>query len=309
MEFNVKPKNLARQEKGLPQTISQLIQKYKLDALWDNIQKIVNEVLQHADFIRAGEISADRIKGGILTLGGENNVSGKLKVVDENGDGIIDISKDGLILENGTKIIGSDGLISNLQFGGIVSHNFYRKTTEGAYDTLGFEVEDVFYGENRPTLLTISPTLPKGFTIISATVNVRHYPLKLLGLDAQHIGWGYCRKLKLYYRTNTNIFGEYGIYEGTTPNTNSGIEIQNAFGRESYTPSVPTNVSHKMETISSIDVSSYIKDNNTELVIKSTDTIDKYTGDTEKDYLVCALKTGMVKVTLDVIGYFKEEVV
>ncbi len=308
MDFNVRPKSLVRQEKGLPQTISQLIQKYKLDALWDNIQKIVNEVLQHADFIRAGEISADRIKGGTLKLGGENNISGKLKVVDESGNGIVDISKDGFILENGTKIIGSDGLISNLQFGGVVSHNSYKRTNEGAYDTLGFEVEEVVYGENRPTLLIISPVIPKGFTIVSAIVNLRHYPLKILGLGAQHMGWGYCRNLKLYYRTNARIYGEYGMYEGIIPNVNCGTEIQNAFGGESYTPSVPTNSLQKMDVVSSVDVSEYFsEDNDVEFIIKSTDIIDGYTGDTDIDYLACALKTGMVQATLDIIGYFKEE--
>ena len=82
MDFDIKPNKPTRQDSMMPQTLEQLIKKYKLDSMWDEIQKLVSELLQHADFIRAGTLTGDRIKGGTLTLGGENNVNGELKVLD-----------------------------------------------------------------------------------------------------------------------------------------------------------------------------------------------------------------------------------
>ena len=49
-----------------------------------------------ADFIVAGTMLADRIKGGTLTLGGSNNVNGIAKVLDANGNEVVRLDKDGV---------------------------------------------------------------------------------------------------------------------------------------------------------------------------------------------------------------------
>lgn len=49
-----------------------------------------------ADFIVAGTMLADRIKGGTLTLGGDNNTNGTAKVLDAKGNEIIRLDKDGV---------------------------------------------------------------------------------------------------------------------------------------------------------------------------------------------------------------------
>ena len=69
-----------------------------------------------ADFITTGTMSAERINGGTLKLGGNNNTNGSIQVVDASGKNLVSISKDGLILSNGTKLIGNGGVLSNLQF-------------------------------------------------------------------------------------------------------------------------------------------------------------------------------------------------
>ena len=49
-----------------------------------------------ADFIVAGTMLADRIKGGTLTLGGDNNRNGMAKVLDAKGNEIVRLDKDGV---------------------------------------------------------------------------------------------------------------------------------------------------------------------------------------------------------------------
>ena len=46
MDFDIKPQKTSRQDSMMPQTIEQLIKKYKLDSMWENIQKIVEEVIE-----------------------------------------------------------------------------------------------------------------------------------------------------------------------------------------------------------------------------------------------------------------------
>ncbi len=50
-----------------------------------------------ADLITAGEMSADRIRGGTLILGGQNNTFGALQIVDESGNVIGTWDRNGLI--------------------------------------------------------------------------------------------------------------------------------------------------------------------------------------------------------------------
>lgn len=58
-----------------------------------------------AKFITSGTMSADRIQGGTLVLGGNNNVSGILRILDANGTVIGSWDKNGIVTDKGT--IGS----------------------------------------------------------------------------------------------------------------------------------------------------------------------------------------------------------
>lgn len=95
-----------------------------------------------ADFIATGTMSAERINGGTLKLGGNNNTNGSIQVLDASGKELVTISKDGLILNNGTKLIGNGGVLSNLQFGsiGYSEINGYTRRA-GEYDALGFIIQ------------------------------------------------------------------------------------------------------------------------------------------------------------------------
>lgn len=64
------------------------------------LRKIYAEGID-ADYITTGHLSADRILGGTLELGGWNNENGVLKIIDENGDIIGTWDKEGITILKG----------------------------------------------------------------------------------------------------------------------------------------------------------------------------------------------------------------
>ena|GEM_PF-1000024 len=63
----------------------------------------------NADFITAGTMVADRIFGGVLTLGGANNGNGTLRVLDSSGNVLGTLDKDGLLIVGSTTKSSLDG--------------------------------------------------------------------------------------------------------------------------------------------------------------------------------------------------------
>ena len=103
-------------------------------------------------------IRFDWAKGGTLTLGGENNVSGQLIVLDEKGNRVCEMNKDGAIVK-GQFISGDseEGTHITIKPGGIVwtdenedvERTFYTKTYEivGEDDTIvQFRTPQTYYG-------------------------------------------------------------------------------------------------------------------------------------------------------------------
>ena len=61
----------------------------------------------NASYILAGNMAADRIYGGTLSLGGYNNASGVLSIKDSNGNNIGKWDKDGIYITKGSISIGT----------------------------------------------------------------------------------------------------------------------------------------------------------------------------------------------------------
>lgn len=75
-----------------------------------------------ADFIVAGTMLADRIKGGTLTLGGKENGDGTAKVLDANGNVVVALTNQGIVVDHADE---GSVLISN---GSIFVRNIEGKT-------------------------------------------------------------------------------------------------------------------------------------------------------------------------------------
>lgn len=295
MDFDIKPNKPTRQDSMMPQTLEQLIKKYKLDSMWDEIQKLVTELLQHADFIRAGTLTGDRIRGGTLTLGGEDNVNGELRVLDKDGDGIARISKEGFILENGTQLIGANGVLSNLQFG---QYDWKR---------VGYSTDYFPYPVGEYLYVNIPIFIPQNFDIESAKVTLCHSPVRWA--YSSTVVWGYCRNLKLYIREEgSNYFQDVQLSSEMAPeNDLIATEITNAFGTNGFTASQPNDSSHVTQSKVSIDIKSYLKTNkNIVLQIRSGNTIPALNSDIGNTYQRNYLnQTGNVKAIVDIVGKMK----
>lgn len=63
----------------------------------------------YADFIVAGTMLADRIKGGTLILGGKDNWDGVAKVLDGDGNEIVRMDSDGIVAKGKYVCEGTDG--------------------------------------------------------------------------------------------------------------------------------------------------------------------------------------------------------
>ena len=65
-----------------------------------------------ADFIVAGTMLADRIKGGTLILGGKENGDGTAKVLDANGNTVVALTNQGIVVDHadeGGVLISNEG--------------------------------------------------------------------------------------------------------------------------------------------------------------------------------------------------------
>lgn len=120
-----------------------------------------------ADFITVGTMRADRIKGGTLKLGGEENVAGVGQVCDENGNVLITLDKRGITLAPSVtisweNISGTDDIPTKTQVTKIAEDTI--KTTNVVAENLQVKTANIL-GELSADKIT-SGTL-QGVTIIS----------------------------------------------------------------------------------------------------------------------------------------------
>ena len=194
------------------------------------------------------------------------------------------------------------GVLANLKFNGTVSHvqGFFPKPV-GNFDALGFECAEADVGENQVTYMEIHPIIPNNFRILSAQLLVEHYPIKVWYNNNTY--WGYARNLRLYKGSKANMYENYDAFNGIYRREKTMQEIPNALGSNGFNPSVPTSSSQILETVLSIELKDYIL-NDEYFVIKSANAAPSYTGQ-DSDFYNCAIGTGMVSATLNIIGYLK----
>lgn len=323
-------KKVNRRDGGVPQTIQQLIRKYSLDTMWENIQagtinadriktgiinadliktgtinadliktgvinaSLISAGILNADLIKAGTMSADRIKGGTLILGGENDTNGSMQVKDAEGNNLVSIGKEGLKLENGTQLISEEGILSVIQFG----QNNWKKVGYNANPSNNV-MEKMTYD--------IPVFIPEGYTIMDARVVLMHSPIKWSGYGKN--GWGYCKNLRLYKNEQAENWYEEIILdsEGFTEEEYYTNEIEKAFGEGGFSPTVPGETNHNVE----MTISKNIKDF---LSIDKSMTLQIHSGNEPPEFNIdlgdlysseCFNNTGNCIAILTVIGFYK----
>lgn len=251
-----------------------------------------------ADFITTGTMSAERINGGTLKLGGNNNTNGSVQVVDANGKNLVSISKDGLILSNGTKLIGNGGVLSNLQFiaTGISEINGDTKNA-GEYLWLGFMPGYVSAADKYDLFIDIS--VPSNFTITSAYLTLRHIPIKMNMKNGTTV-YGYVRNVKAYIADMSSSAYVEGDEQSEYQAQLEGIyynEISSCFNNSNnnFTAAVPSANNLKVTEVTSKDIASKIK-KKCRIKIATTNSVPSSAKD-------CFAQTGFVFAQLNVYGY------
>ena len=272
-------------------------------SLWDKSDatiKLSNITLDSTDIFRKAIIATNDVNSGALV--GYNKIITSINNASEKNT-IDPIKLKNIYIPNTTNYAINDlGVLANLKFNGTVSHvqGFFPKPV-GNFDALGFECAEADVGENQVTYMEIHPIIPNNFRILSAQLLVEHYPIKVWYNNNTY--WGYARNLRLYEGSKANMYENYDAFNGIYRREKSTKEIPNALGSNGFNPSVPTSSSQILETVLSIELKDYIL-NDEYFVIKSANAAPSYTGQ-DSDFYNCAIGTGMVSATLNIIGYLK----
>lgn len=244
-----------------------------------------------ANYITSGSMTADRIRGGILKIGGINNVNGEIQVADKQGNELVKINLEGITLSNGTKIIGADGL-----------RNTYLSENNG---NVGFtwKIGEVDYGEKEKLL--IDCYVPENFKTTKAIVKLIHSPVywSLADFNSGEITyqWGHCQNLKLYKCTNMAgrlIAADYGGSAWHNDDNSAYNEISNAFGSSGFTAPNPSDQSHDATITNSIDIKDQLTTGVNRLKIETSNSIPN-------SRKACAAATGTIEAIVEIEGYIK----
>lgn len=244
-----------------------------------------------ANYITSGSMTADRIKGGTLKIGGINNTNGEIQVVDKDENELVKINLEGIILSNGTKIIGADGLKNTYLFqeNGNVGYSWSIGATE-------YGIKDY---------IIVDCCIPNNFTITKAIVKLIHSPVywAITNLNTGTVSyqWGYSKNVKLYKCTNLAgrlIAADYGGSVWHNDDNSMYDEISNAFGINGFSAPVPNDSSHDATVIDSMNIKNYLNTGLNRLKVETSNSIPNSQSN-------CAAGTGTIEVIVEIEGFVK----
>ena len=223
-------------------------------------------------------IQADKIKLEGLVTANEN-----FKI---NLDGSIETKN--MYLPNGGRVIGGDGLFSNLQFiseESIVGYTYNTVTEQ--------------YEKSRAIIYCY---IPQNFTIDSAKVTIIHTPVKWTDVGSSGSSvLGACKNVGLFYSNGLNrqlqgaAVGYFNRYDSTYFS-----EISDAFGENRFTADTPTETSRNSQIVESIDVKSSLSVGQNILSIETANA-------TPSNMQTAYEENGDIIAIMNIIGYIKSE--
>lgn len=200
-----------------------------------------------------------------------------------------------IYLEDGNKVIGGDGLLTNLQF---VSNG----DLDNGFAFLGFKEQD-YYQPYKYAVVSIDAYIPNNFTITNAYVTIYTSAINVSNSSGQEVGNGIPKQLKLYvsdsdYVATYNVAPSSGIL--STTDFYSLTEISNAINnKETYTPETTIGYASSVKTK---NIATNLTSGRNLLYLK---TILPQPASPESTNLSPQpyLDTGIGKMVLDIIGY------
>lgn len=256
-----------------------------------------SEILDNGDALIASinTTSTGNVKikaSDTIALEGTTTVGDKIKF---NLDG--SITAQDLRLLDGGRVIGGDGLLTNLQFISVGE-------LDGGFTFVGFKEID-YYSQYGYADCIVDAFIPDNFTVTSAYITIYISSEEVFNANNESVGSGYPKQLKLYKGSSNEITNYYvapsaGILQHYEPL--SGEEIVNAINNQaSYTPSIMPGYITTVKTINLKE--SLLAGRNVFILRTSLDrpASPESTGISTQPYL----NTGIGKMVLDIIGYMK----
>lgn len=258
-----------------------------------------SEILDNGDALIASinTTSTGNVKikaSDTIALEGTTTVGDKIKF---NLDG--SITAQDLRLLDGGRVIGGDGLLTNLQFISVGE-------LDSGFTFVGFKEID-YYSQYGYADCIVDAFIPANFTVTSAYITIYISSEEVFNANNESVGNGYPKQLKLYKGNYNEITTYYvapsaGILQHYEPL--SGEEIVNAINNQaSYTPSIMPGYITTVKTINLKE--SLLAGRNVFILRTSLDrpASPESTGNSTQPYL----NTGIGKMVLDIIGYMKTE--
>lgn len=233
----------------------------------------------------------DLASGGSTVINGANIKTG---TIDANlvtiANNNVQIDRDGIKLNNGAKVIGTNGLKNTYLYESECFAGFIANYTSG---TPRFEKNNAL----------IDIVIPAGLVIEKANVRLIHNPVKWnwTNPDSGTSGndWGYLRKMKLYKCTNVSnklITADYGGQVYSDADVSNYSEISNAFGSSGFTANSASDSSHNAQTVLSSDIKTSLSEGLNQLKIETSEAIPT-------SYNVACQKSAHLVVQVVVEGY------
>lgn len=243
-------------------------------------------------------ISKINLSPGQIKLEGTVTANENFKILQDGSIEAVNGSFSGdIFLDDGKKVIGGDGLFTNLQY-----------STTGEYwgwSLLGFTYRYVANGGVIDYVdLILDCDIPENFTVDTAYIILDTTAINGTYYDGDASGdvTGYPKQLKLYKGSNYSTFSlyyQYGSdywYDGSSL---SLTEIENAFGNESYTPE--ESYAGGIDTIRTVDISN-------EIEVGTRNQFVVRTAMNKPNNIQNAISnTGIGKMTLNIFGYMSNE--
>lgn len=245
-------------------------------------------------------ISKINLSPGQIALEGTVTANGNFKVLK---DGSIEATNGtfsgNIFLPQGGKVIGGNGLLTNLQFSSYGKYNGYDWSGVFAYDEWSGGTSQI-----RRILcdIPVDIYIPDNFTVVSIKLSYYHIPIYWTyynnNTGASSNFWGSAKQLKLYNGENTGYnfnmgATEYNIY----PANIYANPMRNAFGSDSYTPTNTSGTTPTEKTTIELTGLDSFESGHYCLVVR---TALQYSSLGVED---CLRSCGMGKAIVNIIGY------
>lgn len=232
---------------------------------------------------------AIKINANKISLNGYiSNEEGSFEITEEGKAKFreVEIYGTNLYLPSGGKVIGGDGLLTNLQ------------ATSNEFSRLGY---DYYYitDDFRKVPIELNIKIPKNFTITDAKVYLYHAPIHWIDENNSTDGWGYAKKIKLYKNSSSIFYPTAYLGSEFYPPYHSIVEVPGAFGSDGFTTSKPT--AGELEEIISIDIKNYLSEGMNIFVIEPEEELEIVIGEFPENTAI--KNTSYCYAVLDVIGY------